>query len=197
MWVSDLRSINYEDLAVVPEDKALEEPCIGQDALTGVYFHPSVNIKEQEHRSRQGKILIEEDNFENKLKRYESFASRMLKRLCPSVDLKTALSNYNNYDPHDNILLIVTFYQKDYHNIPLLEIMYRHHFKNIMYCGEPDDVVDDYMEHYNGESGTYFSFLPVHHKQSAGYECLLGAIEMGYRVDGFLLVNEVKFIFLS
>ena len=36
----------------------------------------------------------------------------------------------------------------------------------------------------------HFSFLPVHHKKSAGYECLLGAIEMGYRVDGFLLVNE-------
>ena len=58
--------------------------------------------------------------------------------------------------------------------------MYRHHFKNILYCGEPDEVVDKYMKHYNGESGTYFSFLPVHHKQSAGYECLLGAIEMGY-----------------
>ena len=97
-----------------------------------------------------------------------------------SVDLETALANYNKYDPHDNILLIVTFYKKDYHNIPLLEIMYRHHFKNILYCGEPDEVVDKYMKHYNGESGTYFSFLPVHHKQSAGYECLLGAIEMGY-----------------
>ena len=46
------------------------------------------------------------------------------------------------------------------------------------------------MEHYNGRSGTYFSFLPVHNIQSAGYECLLGAIEMGYRVDGFLIVNE-------
>ena len=79
------------------------------------------------HRSRQGKILVED--FEHQLKKSESFASRMLKRLCPSVDLKTALANYNQYDPHDNILLIVTFYKKDYHNIPLLEIMYRHHFK--------------------------------------------------------------------
>ena len=68
--------------------------------------------------------------------------------------------------------------------------MYRHHFKNIIYCGEPDPLVDEYMQHYNGESGTYFSFLPVHHTESAGYECLLGAIELGYSVDGFLLVNE-------
>ena len=65
-------------------------------------------------------------------------------------------------------------------------LIYRHHFKNILYCGEPDEVVDEYMKHYNGESGTYFSFLPVHHKQSAGYECLLGAIEMGYIGKTFL-----------
>jgi len=188
MWVSDLKSIGYEDIKTVQSFEAQQEPCIGQDALKGVYFHPSVRIKEYEHRSRQGKILVED--FEHQLKKSESFASRMLKRLCPSVDLKTALANYNQYDPHDNILLIVTFYKKDYHNIPLLEIMYRHHFKNILYCGEPDEVVDEYMKHYNGESGTYFSFLPVHHKQSAGYECLLGAIEMGYIVEGFLLVNE-------
>ena len=57
-----------------------------------------------------------------------------------------------------------------------------------MYCGEPDEVVDEYMKHYNGESGTYFSFLPVHHKQSAGYECLLGAIEMGYIGKTFLKI---------
>ena len=62
----------------------------------------------------------------------------------------------------------------EYTNLNLL------YLKNILYCGEPDEVVDEYMKHYNGESGTYFSFLPVHHKQSAGYECLLGAIEMGY-----------------
>ena len=127
MWVSDLKSIGYEDIKTVQSFEAQQEPCIGQDALKGVYFHPSVRIKEYEHRSRQGKILVED--FEHQLKKSESFASRMLKRLCPSVDLKTALANYNQYDPHDNILLIVTFYKKDYHNIPLLEIMYRHHFK--------------------------------------------------------------------
>ena len=50
-------------------------------------------------------------------------------------------------------------------------------------------MVDEYMKHYNGESGTYFSFLPVHHKQSAGYECLLGAIEMGYIGKTFLKIT--------
>ncbi len=188
LWLDDLRMIDFEDIPVVDSNQAAQEPCIGADSLDGVYFHPSVRLREYEHRSRQGKVLAED--FASQLKKSEVFASRMLTRLCPSVDLKSALDNYNNYDPHDNILLIVTFYEKNYTNIPLLEIMYRHHFKNILYCGEADQVVDEYMNHYNGKSGTYFSFLPVHHKQSAGYECLLGAIEMGYHVDGFLLVNE-------
>ena len=110
MWVSDLKSIGYEDIKTVQSFEAQQEPCIGQDALKGVYFHPSVRIKEYEHRSRQGKILVED--FEHQLKKSESFASRMLKRLCPSVDLKTALANYNQYDPHDNILLIVTLQEQ-------------------------------------------------------------------------------------
>ena len=44
------------------------------------------------------------------------------------------------------------------------------------------------MEQYNGIQGTYFSFLPAHSK--TGYECLLGAIEMGYNVDGYLIITQ-------
>lgn len=54
--------------------------------------------------------------------------------------------------------------------------------------GEPDELVDKYMEQYNGIQGTYFSFLPAHSK--TGYECLLGAIEMGYNVDGYLIITQ-------
>ena len=44
------------------------------------------------------------------------------------------------------------------------------------------------MEEYNGIQGTYFSFLPTHSK--TGYECLLGAIEMGYNVNGYLVATQ-------
>ena len=131
MWVRDLRSIGYNDSSVVPASEAKYEPCIcnpqpctGDDHLEGVYFHPSVSIKEIEHRARQGKFLDEND-FRNQLRQSANFASRMLQTLCPSIDIKKALANQNQYDPHDNILLIVTFYKGDYETIPLLEIMYR------------------------------------------------------------------------
>ena len=130
MWVRDLKDIGWpflpqkDDIAVVQPSQAKDEPCYGDDSLSGVYFHPSVRIKEIEHRARQGKFL-DEDDFRNQLQKSASFASRMLQTLCPSIDIKKAVANQNQYDPHDNILLIVTFFKKDYETIPLLEIMYR------------------------------------------------------------------------
>ena len=44
------------------------------------------------------------------------------------------------------------------------------------------------MAHYTGIQGTHFSFLPTQSK--TGYECMLGSIEMGYNVEGFLLINQ-------
>ena len=64
----------------------------------------------------------------------------------------------------------------------------RPHFKNILYCGEPDELVDRYMAEYSKTAGRHFSFLPTH--SHTGYECILGSIEMGYHVNGFLLINQ-------
>ncbi len=44
------------------------------------------------------------------------------------------------------------------------------------------------MLHYRDNLGSHFSFLPTHSK--TGYECLLGAIEMGYSVDGYLVITQ-------
>ena len=59
------------------------------------------------------------------------------------------------------------------------------------FSGEPDEVVEQYMESFKSRQGSHFSFLPTH--RHAGYECLLGALEMGYNVDGFLVVDQVTF----
>ncbi len=49
-------------------------------------------------------------------------------------------------------------------------------------------MVDQYMEQYRDLQGTFFSFLPSH--SQTGYECLLGAIEMGFVVDGYLVATH-------
>ena len=37
--------------------------------------------------------------------------------------------SFIGFDQHEDLLLIVTFYRKEYDSIPLLEILYRPHFK--------------------------------------------------------------------
>ena len=63
-------------------------------------------------------------------------AVKVVQQLCPSVGvsyLSAALSNTQNKNP--NLVLIVTFTEKRYQNLPIFEALYRHHFKNILYCG--------------------------------------------------------------
>ena len=123
--------------------------------------------------------------YENK-----QLSARAIQRLCPSVDLRNSGQRLKSLgDVYDDVLLIVTFNRAEYHNIPLFEVIYRHHFKNMLYCGEPDPVVDEYMSQYLGLQGSHFSFLPARSK--TGYECLLGAIEMGYEVEGCVGRNEI------
>ena len=40
--------------------------------------------------------------------------------------------SFIGFDQHEDLLLIVTFYRKEYDSIPLLEILYRPHFKVTM-----------------------------------------------------------------
>lgn len=60
--------------------------------------------------------------------------------------LKLIRTFFADLDRHEDLLLIVTFHNKTYDDIPLFEVIYRHHFQNILYCGAPDEVVDDYMK---------------------------------------------------
>ena len=69
--------------------------------------------------------------------------AKAIQRLCPTVDVEQATTAAcESCDRHENLLLIVTFNRREYHNIPLFEVIYRHHFQNILYCGEPDELVD-------------------------------------------------------
>ncbi len=46
------------------------------------------------------------------------------------------------------------------------------------------------MDNFRSRQGSLFSFLPTH--RQAAYECLLGALEMGYNIDGYLVVDQVS-----
>lgn len=205
LWIGDMEHVGYND---VPASNfvSTSSPCIGDDGLQGVYFSPAVQRVE---KGRKSKFI---DSFSSRpgSKPLSSahvnreVSARAIQRLCPTVDLE---DQKNAEEVHAGLLLIVTFSRKEYHNIPFFEVIYRHHFKNILYCGrsscnwpklsciyqtastgEPDPVVDEYMAQYQAQRGSHFSFLPAHSR--TGYECLLGAIEMGYDVQGYMIVTH-------
>eukprot|EP00095_Tigriopus_kingsejongensis_P011851 maker-scaffold493_size155937-snap-gene-0.22 protein:Tk11851 transcript:maker-scaffold493_size155937-snap-gene-0.22-mRNA-1 annotation:"hypothetical protein DAPPUDRAFT_95105" len=180
MWVKDLLHVRYHDIPTRGHFYGSHSPCIGGDALFDVYFHPAALGDFDEERSLTTSQMS------------RKVTTQVLERLCPTVSVQNALSECRDCNRHENILLIITFNEKEYKSIPLFEVMYRHHFQNILYCGQPDEQVDEFMEHYNGIQGSYFSFLPARSK--TGYECLLGAIEMGYDVDGYMVASHETLI---
>lgn len=59
LWTSDLRHVGYPDVPTVSaRDLSPEEagPCIGGDALHGVYFHPALQYHSQTPRSPKVRI---------------------------------------------------------------------------------------------------------------------------------------------
>lgn len=88
----------------------------------------------------------------------------------------------------NDILLIIIFNRYHFDVIPVLELMYRPNFPNILYCGE------FLPEKQNISLGNIqYSFYAVpdmgvygHY----GYECMAGAIQMGYNVSGYFLIND-------
>ena len=46
MWINDLKEVGYRDIQSLfgGEDSEEKSPCIGRDALSGVYFHPAPAI---------------------------------------------------------------------------------------------------------------------------------------------------------
>lgn len=91
-------------------------------------------------------------------------------------------------NPFKNILLIVAMTAMRYEMIPMFEVVYREHFRNILYCGSPHDSIEIFLRKYQLSEDRSFSFLPIHSKYT--YECLLGALEMGYNVDGWIMSTD-------
>jgi hypothetical protein len=42
LWTNDLVNVGYEDVPAIRDSLDVHYPCIGQNALVGVYFYPSV-----------------------------------------------------------------------------------------------------------------------------------------------------------
>ena len=106
-------------------------------------------------------------------------------RTCPGY---SQLIPHQAAHPMHNVLLIVAMTTLRYDLIPFFEVLYRHQFPNLLYCGAPHDSIEIYLRKYQLSEERSFSFLPVHTKYT--YECVMGALEMGFNVDGYLMTTD-------
>ena len=98
----------------------------------------------------------------------------------------------------EDILLIVVFNSPFYQSFPYVDLLYRSFFPNILYCG-PETLnttkfkqVADYKvsfikyENYRGyENGAF------------NYQCFMRAVEMGYKVSGYLVIGDDDLLLLN
>lgn len=94
-------------------------------------------------------------------------------------------------------LLVITFNIPHYQNIWLLDLIYRPHYSNILYCGEFKDGVSQTFQNLtslpNFKNAGVTSFSLIHANIAKGlfaYECANRAIEMNYGTSEYILMSD-------
>lgn len=216
-WIHDLRRSHYLEPPVIPRRRGSMNPCIGADGLYGVTFYPAlapyqqtaeqvgrISTMMQHYRQKALEfVYVSESNaglaFEDVIIAQEPRHNHHLasegnamplireftENTCPGYG---ELLPHVSVEPVKNLLLIVAMQTMRYEMIPMFEAIYREHFRNILYCGGPHESIEIFLRKYQSAEGRSFSFLPIHSKYT--YECLLGALEMGYNVDGWIMTTD-------
>ena len=127
----------------------------------------------------------EEDQHNSHISQIIDFCSSVKNFSLPPAD---TISN-TKHKVHSDILLVITFNFPNwyYQAIPYLEMMHRHFFPNIVYCG------DNQNEFLNAtatlKKNMSFIEAPMV-RGELGYRCLPLAMDMGYNVSGFLVISD-------
>ncbi|XP_046346723.2 probable glycosyltransferase STELLO1 [Haliotis rufescens] len=88
---------------------------------------------------------------------------------------------------YPNILLIIVFNFPHYENLQFLETMYSMHFPHIIYCGANKDQFDTHAKLLSKP----VTFMEVDHANGwLGQHCLIEAMKMQFRVDGYLYMGD-------
>ncbi|PVD31988.1 hypothetical protein C0Q70_07414 [Pomacea canaliculata] len=89
-----------------------------------------------------------------------------------------------------DILLIVDFNSPNlYRVIPYLELLYRRHFADILYCGDDPETLKDIIVQKNITFPVYFLYIPDYAWQMK-YRCLEYAMKMCGDYKGYLLIGD-------
>ena len=169
-WIADLKDIGYKFPALVPAKNDIVECDIN------LIFHPSEQEASFNHKP-DNELLGSAGNKHN----INQFLTEQCGR---TVKMSPQQGSTSVGKTIPEVLLLITFEDGDYSDIPHLEAMYRRHFPNIAYCGAG-------FPHRNLTDSWKFTFLSVPSSSSgSSYRCLVHASRMRYNVSGYIVIDH-------
>lgn len=96
-----------------------------------------------------------------------------------------------------DVLLIVVFNNPLYDVIPYIELLYRSFFPLILYCGPRDVSPEAFpaLKNYSFSFITYGDTPAGHSPGSFSYQCVTMAMDMHYKVSGYLTIADDMVVF--
>ena len=114
-----------------------------------------------------------------------------------SINTKTSINFAKPWFHMDNIVLLIIFNNPHYDVIPYLELLYRAFFPHILYCGPGFPDLETYPQ-LQRILHSFLSYGDTPSGHSAGvfnYKCTIMAMQIGYQVDGYLIIADDLLIF--
>ena len=187
IWLEDLLSIGYRQPKRVllrskqPRSrKSLTSTAVGKDTKTSFALFvpvdreaPSLSRLKEGHTSSSTTYL------------------NQLASACPDLpmyNLTYLKQPYKgNYFFRDVLLIIIFNFPYYSNNLRYTEAAYRSSFTNIVYCGS----WTSFFRNASQDIGLDLTFIEADiDKGKLGYDCLIKAIEAGFRVSGYLVVGD-------
>ena len=183
-WLNALKQIGYQE---PPLKSNIEETCKSNEIL----FHP-VNYENVVYKrsSRHRKPYIPVNNVQEIYSTYMNTCSGKKN----DIRFNIKINFTHPWTQFEDVLLIITYNNPHYETIEYVETLYRPFFPRLLHCGP--GVPDVGKRNLRGLKNFAFSFYSYggtrqgHLNGSFNYECIIGAINMHFPVEGYLVISD-------
>ncbi|XP_059151066.1 uncharacterized protein LOC131937552 [Physella acuta] len=197
LWLNDLNKLGYQEpqrvqfreITLKTEYNDLHGNILVDNFATGLVYENRSSLNNVWYSS-----VEQEEPSLSQVPRNKESAHTHVEKMVSMCDNLKYFSFYKMYESQrkntsvfSETLLIVVFNFPFYKNIRYLDAIHNQVFKYIVYCGENINL---FLQE-TGDLGKTLTFIEVFvDKGIYGYMCAVKAMEMGYRVSGFLVAGD-------
>ena len=182
-WLNALVQIGYQ---VAQLKINIEETCVSKDII----FHP-IDYEQVVYRKSalHKKPYIPVNNVQDIYLTYMDTCSHSNQN-----KFNVKINFTHPWTQFEDVLLIVTYNNPHYETIRYVETLYRPFYPYILHCGPGlPDFQNQKIKDSKNFAYSFYSYGDTkgdHAKGSFNYECITGAINMHYSVEGYLVISD-------